>query len=76
MQEQCDQVRILLCQYHLNYFWLMCELEKIGISVDKSSLSAILTGRRKRKKAETVLNGSLQVLKRYGEIYAGEENGS
>lgn len=73
MREQREQVCILLRQYHLNYSWLICELAKIGISVDKTSLSAILTGRRKRKKAEIVLIGSLQVLKRYGEIYAGSE---
>lgn len=71
MQEKRDQVRMLLCRYHLTNGWLMCELEKIGIEVDKSSLSEILTGRRKRKKAETVINGALTILAKYGDCYAG-----
>jgi len=72
MQEKSDKVRILLCQYHLTYAWLMSELDKIGISVDKSSLSEILTGRRKRNKAVIVLDGSLEVLGKYGKCYAGQ----
>lgn len=39
MQERRERVRAMLCRYHLSQAWLMYELEKTGVSVDKSSLS-------------------------------------
>lgn len=73
MQEQRERVRVMLCRHHLSQSWLMNELEKRGISVDKSSLSDILSGRRKGgSKTERIINGALTILEKYGKCYAGE----
>jgi hypothetical protein len=51
----------------------MNELEKRGISVDKSSLSDILSGRRRSgDKTEKVIDSALTILEKYGKCYAGE----
>lgn len=73
MQEQRERVRVMLCRYHLPQSWLMNELEKRGISVDKSSLSDILNGRRRSgNKTERVIDNALTILEKYGKCYAGD----
>ena len=73
MPEKREKVRVMLFRYHLSQLWLMHELEKNGISVDKSSLSEILTGRRKTgSKTEIVISGALSILERYERCYVGE----
>lgn len=73
MQERRERVRVMLCLYHLSQAWLMYELEKRGISVDKSSLSDILSGRRRSgDKTEKVIDSALTILEKYGKCYAGE----
>lgn len=73
MPEKREKVRVMLCCYHLSQSWLMHELEKNGISVDKSSLCEILTGRRKTgNKTEIVILEALSILERYKKCYAGE----
>lgn len=73
MQEQRERVRVMLCRFHLSQSWLMNELEKKGVPVDKSSLSDILSGRRRSgNKTELVINSALAILEKYGKCYAGE----
>ena len=72
MPEKREKVRSLLCRYRLSQSWLLCELRKDGISVDKSSLSEILHGRRNRDKAEQVIEGALVILEKYSKYYAEE----
>lgn len=74
MQERRERVRAMLCRYHLSQAWLMYELEKTGVSVDKSSLSDMLGGRRKSgDKTARVIDNALVILEKYGKCYAGEE---
>lgn len=71
MQEQRERVRVMLCRFHLPQSWLMNELEKKGVPVDKSSLSDILSGRRRSgNKTELVINSALAILEKYGKCYA------
>ena len=70
MQEKRDAVRAMLCRNRLSQAWLIFELEKAGVLVDKSSLSEILSGARQKKKAAEVIEAAYVILARYESHYA------
>lgn len=65
MQKERDEIRILLYRNNLTSTWLINQLDKKGISVDKSELSSALAGSRKGAKIEKVISESLNILHRY-----------
>lgn len=69
MQEKREKVKVLILKYHLNYTWLINELERQGVNVYKEDMSAYLSGRRKGPKAAAVIEKSIEILERYGECY-------
>lgn len=70
MQEKRDAVRAMLYRNRLSQSWLIFELEKTGVVVDKSSLSEILSGVRQKKKAAEVIEAACVILARYESHYA------
>lgn len=69
MLEMREKVRLLLKQYHLTNMWLTFELEKVGLSIDGSTISQILTGVRKSPQAKEVIERSFEILERYEKLY-------
>jgi hypothetical protein len=70
MQKRREKVRMFLAKYCLTYGWLINELEKQNVSVSTSELSDILNYRRRGKKADTVINKSIEILEKYVRCYA------
>ena len=69
MLDNRNEVRAMLVKYHLSQTWLQSELEKRGLFVDKSTLSAVLLGRQVRDKKQ-IVDKSLEILDEYGSRYA------
>ncbi len=63
------QVKIRLLKNCLTQAWLIYQLERLGISLDKSTLCDILSGRRKGKKAEEVIENAESILDKYEAVY-------
>ncbi len=73
MSNARDNIRMLLCRYHLTYAWLINELERTrGIKTRACELSDIMRGARKGRKADTVIAAAHLILKKYGEAYYGD----
>ncbi len=70
-----ESVKNMLSKNNLTGVWLLGMLEIKGILLEKSTLSAILNGRSKDKKAEEVLNISIEILRDYEEWKRGYLNG-
>lgn len=62
-------VKIRLLQNHLTASWLMYHLEKLDITIDKSSLSEILNGHRKGLKADLIIRNAHAILDRYEAVF-------
>lgn len=69
MKEQIKKIKLLLWEYELKNSWLILQLKKRGIDVDKSTMSEILNGRREGEKARVIVENSLDVLKWYGKNF-------
>jgi hypothetical protein len=63
------KIKFRLLENRLTCAWLMFRLDKCGISVDKSSLCDILSGRRKGPKAVEVIERSKVILDGYEAIF-------
>lgn len=74
LKEKREKVRVLLTQHTLTHRWLIDQLEDKGISVAGNELSEILAGKRKGKKAESVINTSLEVLNVYENTFAKRDS--
>ena len=61
-----QRIKRLLDEYRLSQKWLMHQLRKYGIKVDKTELSNILGESRKGPKVQNVLLVSMDILNRYG----------
>ena len=70
MVEARNLIRAKLCEYCLTNQWLMTELERSGVKVDKSTLSSALLGRIKGVKPQKIVSESLKIIERYGRCYA------
>ena len=64
------QIKIRLLENRLTQAWLIFQLEQLDLSLDKSTLCDILSGRRKGQKANEVIEKAEFVLKKYEETYA------
>ena len=62
-------IKIRLLENRLTQAWLIYHLERLGISLDKSSLCDILSGRRKGKKADEVIANAESILNQYETVY-------
>ena len=62
-------VRAKLAEFSLTQTWLMCELEKNGVTTHKSELCSVLKGDRFGDKAEKIINTALSILQKYEEYY-------
>lgn len=69
MVEARNLIRAKLCEYCLTNQWLMNELERSGVTVDKSTLSSALLGRIKGAKPQKIVVESLKIIERYGRCY-------
>ena len=69
MVEARSRIRAKLGEYCLTNQWLMNELERSGVKVDKSTLSSALTGRIKGEKSQRIVLESLKIIARYGRYY-------
>lgn len=65
MEKERDKIRIMLLDNSLTQVWLINRLEDKGIITDKAELSSVLSGARKGKKVEKIINSSLQILNEY-----------
>lgn len=65
MKEKITKIKLFMWENNLKNAWLMCELRKRGIIVDKSGLSEILNGRREGKKALDIIQKSMQIIEKY-----------
>lgn len=63
------QIKIRLLENRLTQAWLIYQLERLGISLDKSVLCDILSGRRKGKKADEVIENAESILNQYEAVY-------
>ena len=63
------RIKIRLLENRLTQAWLIYQLEQLGISLDKSALCDILSGRRKGKKADEVIENAELILNRYEAVY-------
>ena len=70
MKEERTQIKLFLWQNGLSNNWLICELKKREIDVDKSTFCEILNGRRNGEKAELVIQKSVEILKLYETNFA------
>lgn len=70
-----ESVKNTLSKNNLTSVWLLGILEKKGILLEKSTLSAILNGRSKDKKAEEVLTTSKEILSDYEDWVRRYSNG-
>ena len=69
MVEARSRIRAKLGEYCLTNQWLMNELGRRGVKVDKSTLSSALTGRIKGEKPQRIVSESLKIIVRYGGYY-------
>ena len=67
-------IKIRLLQHRLTQTWLIYQLERLGVSVDKFTLCTILSGTRKGPFANHVLDLSDLALKKYEESYERQFN--
>ena len=65
MKDQIKKIKLLLWEYELKNSWLIVQLKKRGIEVDKSTMSEILNGRREGEKARAVVENALEILDWY-----------
>lgn len=65
MLQERDRIRVLLLENSLSQVWLINRLEERGIQTDKSELSSALSGSRKGKKVNTIIQASLEILDDY-----------
>lgn len=70
-----ESVKNKLQKNSLTIVWLLRILEEKGILLEKSTLSAILNGRSKDKKAEEVLTTSKEILSDYEDWVRRYSNG-
>ena len=68
MFEERLRIKNALFENALTYTWLIRQLNSKGISVDKCSLSSILSGTRKGPKAETIIKASVAILANYESV--------
>lgn len=65
MQEDRMKIKMALYKNALSGTWLIKQLDERGIAVDKTALSAVLSGSRKGPKAEAIIKASLDILSSY-----------
>lgn len=63
------QIKIQLLENRLTQAWLLYQFKRLGISLDKSVLCDVLSGRRKGPKSDEVIRNAELILKRYKETY-------
>lgn len=65
MIEVGQKIRILLYMNGLTQVWLIGQLRERGIVTDKTEMSSVLKGTRVGKKANLILQTSIEILKEY-----------
>ena len=63
--EKREEIKSLLRSNYLTQTWLIHNLERKGIKVDKTALSAILANARRGEKCDLVIDASLEILYDY-----------
>ena len=63
-----DKIRITISNHRLTHKWVIYQLHRRGIEVQKSEFSDYLNGLRKGPKADTVIGGAIDVLERYEQV--------
>ena len=61
------KIKVSLAKACLTQGWLIGELEKWGISTNKTEMSSVLAGTRKGPKADTILQLSEKIIKAHEE---------
>lgn len=72
MEEMRNDIRDRLKRYALSFTWLVNQLEKRGISTDKTEISSVFAGTRKGAKAESIVETSKDILSKYESTYLRE----
>ena len=67
--EDREKLKLLLWKYSLSQVWLIAELKKHRITVDKSSLSDFINGRREGSTATFIISMSLLILDDYEQYF-------
>lgn len=60
-----EQIRWKLSVNHLTNVWLVNQLEKRGVNIDKTVLVGAMNGSRKGPQVDTVIRVSLEILNDY-----------
>lgn len=63
--EKREEIKSLLRSNYLTQTWLIHNLERKGVKVDKTALSAILANARRGEKCDLVIDTSLEILYDY-----------
>ena len=64
-------IRERLIKHSLTFTWLINQLERKGIAVDKSEMSSVISGTRKGPKAEQIIRESAAILDEYEAFIKG-----
>ena len=60
-----DKIRSKISTNRLSHTWLIYQLKRRGIEIDKSEFSSYLAGTRKGPKADMVIEAANDILERY-----------
>jgi len=72
--EECNNIKIFLWQNCLSNNWMISQLKKRGLCIDKSTFSEALNGRCKNKKAELIISTSADIMQLYLKNFADIKN--
>jgi len=59
------ELQTRLREYNLSYPWLINELEKVGITTEKTELSSAFSGARRGNKVDAILEHTQKILDDY-----------
>lgn len=60
-----ESIRFRLITNNLSFAWLIQQLDRYGIAVDRTVMSAVMAGTRRGPKADSIIRKSVEILDDY-----------
>lgn len=63
--DELNAIRERIRNHRLSFVWLICQLDRYGITTDKTEVSSVFAGSRKGAKADSIIKTTSVILDEY-----------